>query len=229
MAAPPVPFDRSVTAEAFLRGDADRLRAGPTRGCVARLSDLSVSLGVRDDPAGPAARRAAALGLPVLRRTTGGRGLLHRPGDLAWSIVLSRGDPRVGRDFPRAFDRLGSAVVEALAESGLRAAWRPGAGDSSAYCLLDGTAPVLGVGDRIVGGAAQHATATALLHHGVVALTADPASVARLFDVPLPVAVDRLGGLAERGASVDPDALGERLARALGRFLDAGSWDAPVG
>ncbi|HTT35342.1 MAG TPA: hypothetical protein VMH78_05690, partial [Thermoplasmata archaeon] len=77
--------------------------------------------------------------------------------------------------------------------------------------------------------AAQHATATALLHHGVLAYTADPALVSRLFDVPPPVAAERLGGLAERGASVDPDALGERLARALGRFLDAGSGEAPDG
>ncbi len=205
------------TCAANLAADEALLRRGVRARRVAVLADRALSVGVGVAPSAPYLVRAQAAGLPVVRRSTGGTGVIHGAGDLAWSIVLPRDDPTVGRDFVRAYGRLGRGVVRFLGEHGLSAEWAPPPGIAPDYCLLSGRGQVLALGDRILGGAAQHLSRTALLHHGIVPLDVDRESIARVFGLTATGAGERLTSLRGLGITDEPEALAEQLDRAIAR------------
>jgi lipoate-protein ligase A len=176
---------------------------------------LSVGAGVPEDA--PYLERARAEGLPTARRTSGGAGIVHLDGDLAWAVVLPRDDPRVGRDFVRAYGRLGAGLVQELARHQQPAAWVPAPGVSDEYCPLGPRGYVLEARGRIVGAAAQHLATAALLHHGTLSARADRELVRRLFPTTDPSALERLAGLEDLGVH-EPST---RLAGAVAVALDA--------
>ena len=95
-------------------------------------------------PAGPTGSESLSC-----RRSTGGLGLWHAAGDLVWSLVLPRSDPRVGNDFLKAYRRLGAAAVQLLAGLGVSATWRlPNGPRTASTCLLSGRGEVLTVDER---------------------------------------------------------------------------------
>ncbi len=201
-----------------LRRDAERLGEGRPGLRVASLAGVSVSLGVSQSSETTVARRARALGLPVVHRSSGGSGLLHEEGDLVWSIVLPREDPRVGRDFSTAYGRLGAAVTASLRSQGLPADWTTAPGVAPSYCLLSPRGQVLSVRGRAIGGAAQHLTRRALLHHGTVNVSLDRDRIASLFDVPISLSQRYLTCLMDE----TPRVVGADLARSLADHL--ASW-----
>jgi lipoate-protein ligase A len=201
----PLPIVESV------RQDEALLAAGRPAVRVAVLLDRSISLGITQPPNDPVAVRARAEGLPVVSRSTGGSGLLHMPGDLAWSVVLPRDHPAAGHDFISGYDRLGAGVVAFLAESGIRAEWADPFRLSESYCLLGSRGRVLTAGGRAIGGAAQHATRDALLHHGVLNRAVDRDLLERVFEVPPETARERVSGYLELGVGRSPIDLAERL------------------
>jgi lipoate-protein ligase A len=186
------------------------------------LSDRALSIGVAVPLSSPYVRRARDLGIDVVRRASGGTGVLHEPGDLAWTIVLPRSDHRVGRDFVRAYGRLGVGVLHFLKARGKTAGWGPPLGLEPDICFLSERGQVLKVGDRVLGGAAQHLSGRALLHHGVVSRRVDRALVSRLFGLPRPEDLDRLTSLEEIGLGADPSTLARELADAIGTELGGG-------
>ncbi len=212
---PRVSFRSSLTAEENARADAALVRSGGSGGRVASLTDRSVSVGVGVRGPAPYLLRARRVGLAVVRRTSGGTAVVHGPGDLAWSVVVPRRDPRAGPDFVRAYGRLGAGVVRFLARRGIVASWEPSPGLSAEYCLLGPRGHALAVGDRILGGAAQHATATSLLHHGIVPLEVDRPLIAGIFGWDSPGPADRLIGMRELGIADPSETLGRDLAAAL--------------
>jgi lipoate-protein ligase A len=214
-----VPVDAGIHCAENVRADEAILRRGAVGARVAVLDDVTVSVGVGVTPSSPYLARARAAGLPVVRRTSGGTGLLHAPGDLAWTVVLPRRDPRVGGSYVTGYPRLGAGAVRFLGAAGIRARWVPSSGSSTSYCTLGGRGHVLVVGDRILGGAAQHLTGNALLHHGILPRTLDRPMIERLFDLPAAGAVDRLTCLEELGCSEPSERQAEQLARALAEQL----------
>lgn len=184
-----------------------------------------LSYGVRVAETAPYLARARADGVPVLRRRSGGTGVLVGAGDLLWGIVVPRTEPLAGRDFVRAYDRLGAGVVGWLGAAGVVAGWTSPPGLSDDYCPLGRDGAVLEAGGRIVAAAAQHATARALLHHGVVARAVDHARIARYFDLAEPEVAAHLGGWEEIPAEIDPGRAAPDLAAHLARSFAA----APVG
>jgi lipoate-protein ligase A len=204
-----------VTAARNSVEDDRRLRVGRPGVWTAVVSDRSVSVGVgvRGEPG--YLRHGIEAGLGTVRRSTGGTGVLHLPGDLLWSVVLPRSDPHVGRDYARAYGRLGSGVVRFLALRGIDARWSAAPGIVDDYCVLSARGEVLTVGAQILGGAAQHATATALLHHGMIARRVDPGLLRTVFGVPAREARERLTGTEELGMTDAPELLARALASAL--------------
>jgi len=202
------------TDEAILRRAVPAVR-------VAVLVDRAVSSGVGVRADAPYLRNAVKAGLPTVRRTTGGSGLLHAPGDLAWSVVLPRSDPRVGSDYVRAYGRLGAGVVRFLAERKVPAAWVDPPGTDPGYCLLSARGSVLACGPKILGGAAQHLAGGALLHHGIVPLEVDRPLLRTLFGLS-ENSVGRLTSLRELGIEGGSEQLAWKLAASLSDTLAHG-------
>lgn len=194
------------------------LRRGSPSVRAAVLIDRAVSYGVGVPAHAPFLARAAKAGIPCVPRTTGGTGLLHAPGDLAWSIVLPRSDPRVGDDYVHAFARLGQGVADFLYERGVAAAWGDPPGTDPDYCLLSARGAVLVARDRVLGGAAQHLAGGALLHHGIVPLELDRALLGQLFALS-PASLKRLTSLRELGIAGTSEELAWKLAARLSDAL----------
>ncbi|MHB1434867.1 MAG: lipoyl protein ligase domain-containing protein [Thermoplasmata archaeon] len=157
-----------ITSGARVERDEELLRAGRPSVRAEILTDRSLSIGVQTGPIGSCLAAARRLGIEVTRRRSGGTGVLTLPGDIAWTMVLPRSDPRLGRDFLRAYDRWGAPVVELLESRGLHARWGPPPGRSKSLCPLGSGGQVLWNKGRVVGAAAQHLAGGALLHHGLL-------------------------------------------------------------
>ena len=211
-----LPSERVVLADELAEHERLLRRGSPTlRARVVRATAVSYGVSVRDDAG--YLRRARAEGLPTVGRTTGGTGLLHLAGDLVWAVVLPRDDPRVGRDFARAFDRLGAEISDGLRAAGVEAGWAPAPGLSDDYCPLSGRGQVLVAGGHVLGGAAQHATSRALLHHGGISWTVDRPTVGRIFGPLAAATLERLGGLADLRPSLSAAGVAAGLERAFAR------------
>jgi lipoate-protein ligase A len=205
----PAPF------ASILRVHEDLLRRGVPAVHVAVVRGAVVSVGVGVPEDAPYLRRAEALGVATARRSSGGTGILHMDRDLVWGIVLPRSDPRAGRDFVKAYPRLGRGLVAALVGWGLAGEWAQAPGLSEEYCPLGHRGEVLEVGGRIVGAAAQHLSGGALLHHGTLSLRIDRDLLARVFRMDDPAAADRLVGLEELGVRDRPERLADQVGHAL--------------
>jgi lipoate-protein ligase A len=209
----------TTDSQAYTRVDEERLRGGQPVARVAVLSSAALSVGFGQPENSRCITRARELGLPIVRRSTGGLGLWHAPGDIVWSLVLPRTDPRVGRDFPRAYRRLGTGPVQLLQERGVAAKWLPPLGLSTEYCLLSGRGAVLSVDGRAIGGAAQHLTRQALLHHGVLPFRLDPPRLQELFDLPPELVDQSLTSLERVAGDVSPEQWAGRLQAILATEL----------
>jgi lipoate-protein ligase A len=210
--------DVHVTCLENVRTDEVILRRAVPAVRAAVLADRAVSFGVGVRPDTEYLAAASKAGLPTVRRSTGGTGLLHGPGDLAWSIVLPRTDPRVGRDYVRAYARLGEGIVRFLAERGVSAKWTEPPGTSPGYCLLSARGSVLAVRERVLGGAAQHLARGALLHHGILPMELDRPLLGTVFGLP-EEAIRRLTSLRELGVEGAPEALAWKLVARLSGAL----------
>jgi len=185
---------------------------------AAVLTDRAVSYGVGVSADAPYLVEAARAGVTTVRRSTGGSGVLHAPGDLAWAVVLPREDPRVGSDYVHAYARLGAGVVGFLTERGVPASWGDPPGTDPDYCLLSARGSVLTSRGKVVGGAAQHVNPNALLHAGIVPLELDRPLLRRLFHLA-PRSLDRLTSLRELGLEGTPESLAWKLAAHLSDAL----------
>jgi lipoate-protein ligase A len=207
--------DLRIDCAANVRADEALLLGGGPAVRVGVLSDHALSVGVGTGPGARCLVRARTEKLAVVRRSSGGTGVLHAPGDIAWSIVLPRTHPMVGRDFVHAYDRLGRGVTEFLRTQRQAAIWEAAPGLSEDCCLLGKRGRVLTVEGRVLGGAAQHATGRALLHHGILPRRIDRAMVQRVFGLSSPGPVDRLTDLAELGLTEGPAVAARKLADAI--------------
>ncbi len=159
---------RRITSEARVERDERLLREGRPAVRAEILADPGLSIGVQSAPVGDCLAAARHLGIEVSHRRSGGTGVLTLPGDIVWTLVIPRSDPRCAGDFLHAYDRWGAPVVELLEARGRPAHWGPPPGRSSSLCPLGSRGQVLWSDGRVVGAAAQHLTAGALLHHGIL-------------------------------------------------------------
>jgi lipoate-protein ligase A len=214
--------------ERILARDEAALREGRPTVRVARVNSAALSLGVSQRDDAPCAERARALGIPVLRRSSGGLGVYHAPGDLSWSVTLPRTDPRLEKGFRCAYGPLGAGPARLFADAGLQSRWVPAAGQDPGLCLLGARGEVLEVEGRILGGAAQHLTATTLLHHGILPYEVDSDRLASVFELSAAELTARLVGYAELLPGVPAEVVASSLASALVGALVSGSEVRPA-
>ena len=218
----------------------DRARA--TGEAVVRVYEWatpSLSLGRNQATAGwYSARRAAAAGVSVVRRLTGGRAVVHAR-ELTYSVTA----PVVaGEPLRQSYARINAVLVGALRRLGVAAevagAHRTAPRPDASPCFEAPTAGELVVRGRKLVGSAQWRDDGALLQHGSVLVDDDQPRLAELALRPLPpvpAAATLRGELgAAPSAAAFLDALGDAVReledrRAAPLAADGALWARAAG
>jgi lipoate-protein ligase A len=180
-----------------------------------RWQPPAVSLGRHQAIAEIDLNAVTAHGYEVVRRSTGGRAILHTD-ELTYSVAAPADEPRVKGGVMDAYLRLSNALVAGLRNLGLQADKAAGTTrtgtDVSAACFEVPSAYEITTGGRKLIGSAQSRRARYVLQHGSLPLTGD---ITRLIDVltlPPEQATELRRQLATRACT---------LAQALGIGDDA--------
>ncbi len=177
-----------------------------------------VVLGYGQSPQDADLEWCCSQGLPVLRRLTGGTGVVHR-GDLGVGLALPQEHPWaegiIGL-YGRFLDVLEPALAAVGAEVSRLAEPRRGSRVRSPICFLDQLSDTLVVDGRKAVGCAQTRRRGAVLIHAAVLLGLDAGLYARIFDLP---EEDVRAGLAPAAPGADPRAVGEAIATELAKAL----------
>lgn len=124
---------------------------------------------------------AAALGVDIVRRPTGGGAILHEPSEVTYAVVVPRGHPGMPQDLLGSFRFMSTGVLVALEALGVKPAFREAKGGKDDLCYLREAGISIVAAGRKVSGGAQRVTPTHILQHGTVLRTLDVAANARLF------------------------------------------------
>jgi lipoate---protein ligase len=198
-----------VGEASVLHADWPTVSARPETPAVAvcMVTGPAVVLGSTQSPSVVDADRAAAAGVAVCHRRSGGGAVLVVPGDPVWiDVWVPTGDELWRDDVARAFDWLGDTWVEALGRVGIGplSAHRDGTVSctpwSSLVCFGGvGTGEVVTADGRKVVGLAQRRNRHGAWFHGAGVLRWDPA---RLVDVLALSPAEREAAAAGLGPAV---------------------------
>lgn len=213
-------------AENMAMDEALLLRAGRSGEAVLRVYSWSaptLSLGRNQVAVGafdPAS--AAALGVRIVRRITGGRALLHHR-EVTYSVTLPAGD-----DPPATiYAEINDILLGALRSLGVDAIVIQSAGrlppPASAPCFEQPADGEIAVRGRKLVGSAQLREANAVLQHGSILVHDDQALVARIAVRPIG-RVESAGTLFEElGRVPSTDEVAHALIASLDRGIEAKS------
>jgi lipoate-protein ligase A len=177
-------------------------------------SPETVSLGNGQTPADIDLEAVRELGLDVVKRATGGGGILHSATEVTYAVVVPHGYPDLPRDLPRSFAFLSQGVVTALKSLGAPAELESVPDltrDALCYVRKQGTNVVVD-GKKISGGA-QRRTNHAVLQHGTVIVERDEHRLARVFRTDPATICARVTSLGELGLSPSRDQIIDALVR----------------
>lgn len=188
------------------------------------MTGPAVVLGSAEDPAHVDPARAAAAGMEVARRRSGGGAVLLLPGSVVWAdVVVPAGDPLWERDVGRAAWWVGEAwarALEALGAAGpaaavevhrgglVRSAW------SDRVCFAGLGPGEVRVGGRKVVGVSQRRTRAGAVFQCAALLGWDPAPLVDVLALP--------------GASARAQAVAELAEVATGLGRDAAEVEAAL-
>ncbi len=145
-------------------------------------------------------------GLPIVRRITGGRALIHDQ-ELTYAVVADAGSRLYAKGLGGSYAIIGGAIVAALCELGVEAGFarpsRSGAYRKSAACFASSCRHEVMASGRKIAAGAQRRTKRGLLQHGSIMLGMDRLLWEGVFG----------RGLGERSCSLH-EALGRRIERA---------------
>jgi lipoate-protein ligase A len=163
----------------------DRAAAGQPCVCLTSWPGPVVVLGYAQDPADVDLEACRALAIPVLRRLSGGTGVVHR-GDLGLSLALPSSHAWAA-GVVSLYGRFLDALAPALRAAGAAVERTHGAPHAarvrSPICFEDQLADTLLVDGRKAVGCAQTRRRGAVLIHAAVLLGLDPDLYGRLFRV----------------------------------------------
>jgi lipoyl(octanoyl) transferase len=188
-------------------------------------------LGYGQDPAsGIDLEACRARGVSVLRRCTGGTGVVHQ-GDLALSLALPAAHPWA-RSIPDSYDGFVAAIERGLGTLGIatrRSSKREGARHKrSPICFEDHASETLLMGQKKVLGCAQMRRNRAVLVHGVLLLGLDTGLQAQIYKVP-ETHIGSLLGHLPKAAVRSPEFLAAHLAQAIaGALIEPAPEATPV-
>jgi len=156
-----------------------------------RWSRPTVTLGRFQRVEGVDASFCQANGIDIVRRFTGGRGVLHDD-EVTYSVIAAV-DDGVPSGVARSYRHLCAALAEAYAALGARAELteRDRGHRGTEACYLQTTRADLSSGDAKLSGSAQVWLGETVMQHGSFVMTRDVASEARVFRLD-PVQARRL-------------------------------------
>ncbi|MFN2606509.1 MAG: hypothetical protein ABR511_01240 [Acidimicrobiales bacterium] len=179
-------------------------------------------LGSTQDPAVVDARVAAAAGVDVVRRRSGGGAVLVGPGEAVWvDVFVPADDHRWHRDVGRATHWLGEAWASALARLGLHATVHRGrlvATEWSRLACFAGLGPgELLLGGKKVVGISQHRARAGALFQCAALLRWEPAALVGLLALDPAARARAAAALAGVAApvAVSPECLVDALLASL--------------
>ncbi len=158
-------------------------------------------------------------GVGFVRRTTGGRAVLHG-NDLTYSLAAPESALRPG--LRNSYDQVATALLAAIRELGAQAATRVPerrhSGESKAFdCFAAPAGDEIVIGAEKLIGSAQRRMRGALLQHGSIRVAPDEARIHEATGIDPEVSVT----LRDAGIEVAPDALRKALLRAFTEVLGA--------
>lgn len=141
-----------------------------------RWNPPAISIGRHQDIAEIDHQRVAELGYEIVRRSTGGRAILHID-ELTYSVAASKAHPLMHGGIMDSYLRISNALLAGLHKLNVKAdkaGAKVRAGkDVSAACFEVPSAYEISVGQRKLLGSAQSRRAGYVLQHGTLPLTGD--------------------------------------------------------
>jgi len=132
---------------------------------VYEWSPACLSLGYHQELPAEIADRAAAAGIDVVRRPTGGAAVLHSQ-EITYSLVSPLDDQFYGTRVQQIYDRVASALVEALGEFSVDCDRGGGGRPQGFACFSAAGGHEITVGGRKLVGSALRRGRRAFLQHG---------------------------------------------------------------
>lgn len=163
-------------------------------------------------------QRWAEAGVGFVRRTTGGRAVLHG-NDLTYSLAAPEGALRPG--LRNSYDQVATALLAAIrklgAEAATRVPARRNAGASDSFdCFAAPAGDEIVIGAEKLVGSAQRRLRGAVLQHGSIRVAPDPPEVHAATGIDPKVSIS----LRDVGLETDLVALREALRSAFADVLD---------
>lgn len=157
-------------------------------------------------------------GLPVVRRITGGRAVLHSS-ELTYSIVAGTGQPPFDGGITAAYSFISRCIIEALKEAGVEAEFARASGASGGKdaCFHTPSRYEVLVDGRKLVGSSQRRFKNSFLQHGSILLGPDTSMNTRVFG---PEVVGRMASLSEF-SSMGAEEFRSSFVRAMARGLGA--------
>ena len=181
----------------------------------------AITIGAHQDPSRALDLGAVrAGGVDVVRRTTGGRALLHA-GELTYCVAAPSRDGRFGRSVTDCYRRISEALALALRNLGVSASVSRGGRESARGaapppCLSSVTRWELSAGGRKIAGSSQRTTASAFIQHGSILLRPGSERIERYVPGPRDALGSRITNVAdELGRDVDAGELRDAVAEAF--------------
>lgn len=188
-------------------------------------SPFGLSLGWFQEADAATVARAAAAGVDIVRRRTGGGAILHAR-EITYAIAGPEGEPPFDGDVSRSYSMVHDAIIAAAAQCGVFLRYAadhgaPGAlkrAEQPFWCYARSTALDLVVDAGKVVGSAKRRRGGRALQHGSIVLLAHPLGPGQI-------------GMADvLGRPIDPGVLAQRIAGQLadriGRPLADGTFSA---
>jgi lipoate-protein ligase A len=136
--------------------------------------------------------RCASLGIDVVRRSTGGRAVLHDH-EVTYSVVIGADDPRVASGLLAPFLTISQAMVRGLSYLGITAELLPlrhrallPSGQVSPVCFATLSSYEVAVAGRKIIGSAQRRAHNLIMQHGSIPVSHDLDKLRAVFGAALP-------------------------------------------
>lgn len=198
-------IDGAMNGAWNMAADEAMLASSECRGCVPTLrlyrwSEPTLTIGYAQDST------PFAAGLPLVRRLTGGRAVLHDM-ELTYSVVASTSHPLFSDGIMDAYRLISTSIVEALNECGVKAEFAPPPakprlrGDRYSACFRSPSRYEVLAGGKKLAGSAQRRFKNAFLQHGSILFNVDRYMNESVFG---PGILDKMGWVGEHsGVSIE--------------------------